>query len=154
MKGKLIFTFIILCLAFVSITGVSAFWPFDSGSDVTVNGVNFHLPDGFDDVKEDYINTANNYEAYTYSNDDAHEFIKICVMDIDVDKQSIYDSLCSKGYSPEKVNGKEGVGRISTPGPRYGYFYIENNKYVMMDIPFVYADEGLQHEELLAEIIR
>ena len=154
MKRKLIFTLIILCLAVVSISAVSAFWPFDSGSDVTVNGVNFHLPDGFDDVKENYLDSPSNYEAYTYENDDAHEYIQICVMDTDLDKQSIYDSLCRKGYGYETVNGKDGVGRISTPGPRYGFFYVENNKYVMVDIPFVYAEEGLQHDELLAQIIK
>ena len=154
MNRKLIFTLILLCLAVVSISGVSAFWPFDSGSDVTVNGVNFHLPKGFDDVKENHFDSPNNYEAYTYENDDAHEYIKICVMDTDLDKQSIYDSLCRKGYGHETVNGKDGVGRISTPGPRYGFFYVENNKYVMVDIPFVYAEEGLQHDELLAQIIK
>ena len=42
--NKKIILALILLLAVISISAVSAIWPFDSGSDVTVNGVKFHLP--------------------------------------------------------------------------------------------------------------
>lgn len=154
MNKKLIFTFMLLFIAIISLSSVNAIWPFDSGTDVTVNGVNFHLPDGFDDIEKENFDGTTYNEVFTYTNDEHHEFIKICVMDFDGDKNVLYKSLKDKGFKKEIIDGKEGYGRIYSGGPRYGYFYLENNKYVMLDIPFVYADEGMQHDELLAEIIK
>lgn len=154
MNKQIIFVLILLFMAVISISTVSAIWPFDSGSDVTVNGVKFHLPDGFDDVKQDSVNTKNKYEAFTYSNKKNHEFIKIMVMDSDKDKSAIYKSIKNGGTAKqETINGKDGYGELAS-GARYNYYYVDNGKYIMINIPFVYADEGLQHKELLAEIIK
>lgn len=154
MNKKIIFILFLSCIAFVSISGVSAFWPFYSGTDVTVNGVNFHLPKGFDEVKEENLDGSSYNEAFTYKNKDNHEFIKIGVSDFSGDEHSLYNSLIKKGFKKEVIDGKEGYGKVYSGGPRYGYCYVDNNKYVMLDIPFVYADEGMQHDELLAEIIK
>ena len=48
MNRKILFTLAVILLAVTFLSSVNAFWPFDSGNDVTVNGVNFHLPEGFD----------------------------------------------------------------------------------------------------------
>lgn len=154
MNKKLIFTCLVILLAIISLSSASAFWPFDSGSDVTVNGVNFHLPDGFKEVEQETLNTTNYNEAFTYENDENNEFIKIAVMDFDGDANSLYDTFSNQGYQKKVIDGKEGYGMVFTPGPRYGFYYLDNNKYVILDIPFVYAEEGMQHEELLAEIIK
>lgn len=156
MNRKLLFTLAMILSAVLLISSVSAIWPFDGGSDVTVNGINFHLPDGFNHVEKEQLNSNSNsyYEAYTYDNENNHEFIKICVVDFDGDETSLYNSLIKQGFTQKTINGKEGYGRIYSGGPRYGYGYVENDKYVILDIPFVYADEGLQHDELLAEIIK
>lgn len=154
LNKKIFFCLIVLCVTFASIASVSAFWPFDSGSDVTVNGVDFHLPDGFDDVKKYTLDTNKPYEAFTYTNDENHEYIQIAVVDFDGDVNSLDKSLTKEGFIKETVDGKDGYGKIYSGGPRYGFVYLDGNKYVMINIPFVYADEAMQHEDLLAEIIK
>ena len=151
---KLIFFFLLIFLVIFSLSTASAFWPFDSGTDVTVNGVNFHLPDGFDEVEQENVDSVNYCEAFAYTNNENHEYIKIAVMDFDGDANSLYSSLINNGYKKEVIDGKEGYGMIYSGGPRYGYCYLDNDKYVVLDIPFVYADEGMQHDDLLAEIIK
>ena len=73
MNKKLIFTCLMILLVFISLSTASAFWPFDNGNDVTVNGVNFHLPDGFDEVEQKNLDSVNYYEAFTYTNNENHE---------------------------------------------------------------------------------
>ena len=154
MNKKVLFSLFLFGVVIFSLSTASAFWPFDSGTDVTVNGVNFHLPDGFDEVEPEDLDSVNYNEAFSYTNNENHEYITIGVMDHDGDADSLYSSLISKGYQKEVIDGKEGYGIIYPGGPRYGYCYLDNNKYVVLDIPFVYAEEGMQHDELLAEIIK
>ncbi len=154
MNRKLLFSLFVFGVVIFSLSSASAFWPFDSGTDVTVNGVNFHLPDGFDDVEQENIDSVNYNEAFSYKNNENYEFIKIAVMDFDGDANSLYSSLSNKGYQKEVIDGKEGYGMVFPGGPRYGYCYLDNNKYVVLDIPYVYAEEAMQHDELLAEIIK
>lgn len=47
MNKKILVVLGIVFLAVISISSVSAFWPFDSGNDVTVYGLNFHIPEGY-----------------------------------------------------------------------------------------------------------
>ncbi len=154
MNKKLIFSLFVFWVVIFSLSSVNAFWPFDSGTDVTVNGVNFHLPDGFDEVEPVKVDTVSHNEAFSYKNNENYQFIKIVVMDYDGDVNSLYSSLSNNGYQKEVIDGKEGYGKVFPGGPRYEYCYLENNKYVVLNIPYVYADEGMQHDELLAEIIK
>lgn len=154
MNKKLMFSLFVFLAVIFSLSSVNAFWPFDSGTDVTVNGVSFHLPKGFDEVEQEHADSVSYNEVFSYKNNENYQFIKIAVMDYDGDANSLYSSLIKKGYQKEIIDGKEGYGKVFSGGPRYGYCYLDNNKYVVLDIPYVYADEGMQHDELLAEIIK
>lgn len=123
------------------------------GHDVTVNGVSFHLPAGFDEVKENNVDTTLQGEGYTYKNTENYEFIKIGVYTPEKDKSGIYDSLYQNGYSQLTIDGKDGYGKLYS-GLRYAYCYMDGDKYVVLEIPWVYAEEALQHDELLSEIIK
>ena len=90
MNRKLLFSLFVFGVVIFSLSSASAFWPFDSGTDVTVNGVNFHLPDGFDDVEQENIDSVNYNEAFSYKNNENYEYIKIAVMDFDGDANSLY----------------------------------------------------------------
>ncbi|WP_407375319.1 hypothetical protein [Methanobrevibacter sp.] len=123
------------------------------GNDFTVNGVSFHIPDGFDEVTKDSLDTDTDFEEYTFKNTKNHEFIRISVVDFTKDESAMYDYFKQKGYKQETIDGKNGYGAMG-PGLRYGYCYIDGGKYVVMDVPWVYDEEGMQHDKLISEIIK
>lgn len=143
---------IIGLVAIIIILALSSFIS-GGGHDVTVNGVGFHLPNGFDEVKENSVDTTLQGESYTYDNNENHEFIKISVYNSERDKSGIYSSLSQKGFSQETIDGKDGYGALSY-GLRYNYCYVDGDKYVILDVPWVYADEGMQHDDVVKEIIK
>ena len=116
MNKKVLFSLFLFGVVIFSLSTASAFWPFDSGTDVTVNGVNFHLPDGFDEVEPEDLDSVNYNEAFSYTNNENHEYITIGVMDHDGDADSLYSSLISKGYQKEVIDGKEGYGNQRLSG--------------------------------------
>ena len=124
-----------------------------SGNDVTINGVGFHLPAGFDESKLVEGDGSLEGECYIYKNNEDRQYIQIGVYNSEKDKSAVYDSLSRHGYSPETINGKDGYGKLSY-GLRYGYCYIDNDKYVVMDIPYVYAEQEMQHDDLLSYLIK
>lgn len=123
-----------------------------SGHDVTVNGVSFHLPAGFDDVEKVDSDNSLQGEDYIYKNPENHQYIEIGVYDLENDNLDM-NIFSKKGYKQTTIDGKEGYGKLST-GLRYGYTYVDNGKYIIMDVPVVLAEEGMQYEELLSEIIK
>lgn len=50
MTKKLILLLVLICIAIFSLSSVNAIWPFDGGSDIMVNDVKFHIPDGFEEI--------------------------------------------------------------------------------------------------------
>ena len=146
MNKKIIFAILI-----VFVFGI--FFMSGGGNDVTVNGVNFHMLDGFDDIEEEDLGDASSYyEAFAYSNTENIEYIKIAVSDFDGDESLLYNSLSNQGYKKKTIDGKDGYGKNF--GVRYGYCYVDNDKYVMFDVPLVYGEEGMKYEDILAEIIK
>lgn len=156
MNKKVLFTLIILLIAIASASSVSAWWIFGGGSDVTVNGVNFHLPDGFDvenPVKSDIDDT---YENTVYKNTETGDAIDIAVDNKVADDASITNSLINKGFEQKNIAGKDGFYRMSL-STNVEFVYIDNDKVVSIIVPFVYdkyGDNFMKYDELLSEIIK
>lgn len=155
MNKKLVFTLLMLCIAVVSISTASAFWPFDSGTDITVNGVQLHMLEGFDDVRQDTININTNYEAYTYHNPESHDFISIAVYDNPNSEANTVNNLIDSYYEKINIKGKDVYYKILL-NSRYNYVYLENGKYVSIEVPIVYDDgrNVLDSKEMANEIIK
>jgi hypothetical protein len=156
MNRKILFTVVILLLAVISISNVSAFWPFESGNDVTVNGVNFYLPDGFDvdnPIKSDSDTT---YENKVFKNIETKDTVDIAVDDKSVDDSVISNSLIKKGFEPKTIDGKEGFYKFYMDS-KIEFVYIDNDKVISIIVPFVYdkyGDNFMKYDELLSEIIK
>lgn len=153
MNKKIIFGLFVICLIIISTSTVSAFWFFDSGTDVNVNGVDLHIPEGFDKISKDTLNIDTNYEAYTYDNPETHEFISIAVCDNLNDESDTVNNLINMNYDSIEINGKTVYYKIFL-NQRYGYVYLENGKYVSIEVPIWCDSEGIDHSELVAKIIK
>ena len=156
MNKKIIFTLMILCVAVASVSSVSAWWIFGGGSDVTINGVDFHIPEGFDDVTQDTININTAYEAYTQTNPETHDYFSIAVYDNPNDEQNTINNLINMHYKKVDIKGKEVYYTmlVSSVNSRYDYVYLDNGKYISMEVPIWCDAGGLNSEELVNEIIK
>lgn len=156
MNKKVIFTFIILFVAIASISSVSAWWIFGGGNDANVNGVTFHLPEGFDvdnPVKSDSDNT---YERTVYKNTENKDTVDIRVEDKSMEDSVIGNSLIKKGYEKKNIDGKDGFYHTNVLSKTVDFVYIDNDKVVSIIVPLVYdqyGDNVKSYEELLSEII-
>lgn len=156
MNKKAVFCFIVLFVAIFSLSSVSAWWIFGGGSDVSVNGVNFHLPEGFDvenPVKSDIDDT---YENAVYKNTETGDVVDIAVDNKVADDSSITNSLINKGFKQKNVAGKEGFYRMYM-STNVEFVYIDNDKVISIIVPFVYdkyGDNFMKYDNLLAEIIK
>ena len=95
-------------MAVMSLSSVSAFWPFDSGNDVTVNGVNFHLPDGFDVDNPVKSESDNTYEQAVYKNTETKDQVDFVVSNKALEDSVIKNSLINKGFEQKNIAGKDG----------------------------------------------
>ena len=86
---------IIIIVALIILIGVFSML-MGNGNDVTVNGISFHLPDGYNKVEEITLDEGVKGEGFSYSNDADHEFINIEVRDVDM-----------KDINDLKINGFE-----------------------------------------------
>ena len=120
MNRKLLFTLAIILLAVLFMSSVSAFWPFDSGNDVTVDGVSFHLPDGFDVDKPIKSESDATYERTVFQNTENKDTVDIAVDDKSVEDSVIGNSLIKKGFEQKTIDGKEGFYK----------FYLSENEVV------------------------
>lgn len=156
MNKKVLFTLIILLISIASASSVSAWWIFGGGSDVTVNGVNFHLPEGFDvenPVKSDIDDT---YENTVYKNTETGDAVDIAVDNKVADDSSISNSLINKGFEQKNIAGKDGFYKMYL-STNVEFVYIDNDKVVSIIVPFVYdkyGDNFMKYDELLSEIIK
>jgi hypothetical protein len=156
MNKRLIFILLLLGLVIVSISGASAFWPFDGGSDVTVNGVSFHLPDGFDADNPVNSESDNTYERAVFKNAENKDTVDIAVDDKSVEDSVIGNSLIKKGYEQKTIDGKEGFYKFYL-SKNVEFVYIDNDKVISIIVPFVYdqyGDNFMKYDELLGEIIK
>ena len=157
MNKKLIFGLLIIFMAVMSLSSVSAFWPFDSGNDVTVNGVNFHLPEGFDVDNPVKSESDNTYEQAVYKNTETKDTVDFVVSDKSVDDSAIGSSLLKKGFEQKTIDGKEGFYKMDIYSKNVEFVYIDNDKVVSIIVPYIYdqyGDNFMQYEDLLSEIIK
>ena len=137
MNKKIILGLVILCVAIASVSSVSAWWIFGGGNDVTVNGVNFHLPDGFDvdnPVKSDIDDT---YENMVYKNTETGDTVDIAVDNKVADDSAISNSLIKKGFQQKNIAGKDGFYKM----------------YLSTDVEFAYIDNYCNDRAHLKESI-
>ena len=156
MNKKLFFILLLVGLVVVSMSIVNAFWPFDSGIDVTVNGVNFHLPEGFDADNPVKSESDAAYENTVYQNTETKDTVDIAVDDKSVEDWVIGNSLIKKGFEQKTIDGKEGFYKFYL-SKNVKFVYIDNDKVVSIIVPFVYdkyEDNFMKYDEFLAEIIK
>ena len=156
MNKKIIFTLMVLFVVIASASSVSAWWIFGDGNDVSVNGVNFHLPEGFDVDNPVKSESDNTYENTVYKNTENGNTIDIAVDDKSAEDSVISNSLIKKGFKQKNINGKDGFYKmyLSTDTE---FVYIDNDKVVSIVVPFVYdkyGDNFMKYDELLAQIIK
>ena len=156
MNKKLIFILLLFVLVVVSISGVSAFWPFDSGNDVTVNGVSFHLPEGFDVDNPVNSERDTTYERTVFKNTENKGTVDIAVDDKSVEDSVIANSLIKKGFEQKTIDGKEGFYNFYL-SKNVEFVYIDNDKVISIIVPYIYdkyGDNFMKADEFLAEIIK
>lgn len=154
---KKIFTLLIICIATISISSVSAWWIFgDSGTDVTVNGVNFHLPDGFDVDNPVKSESDNTYEQAVYKNTETKDQVDFVVSNKALEDSVIKNSLINKGFEQKNIAGKDGFYKFYLD-KTIEFVYIDNDKVVSIVVPFIYDEYGdnfMKYDEFLDEIIK
>lgn len=156
MNRKLLFTLAIILLAVLFMSSVSAFWPFDSGNDVTVNGVSFHLPDGFDVDKPIKSESDATYERTVFQNTENKDTVDIAVDDKSAEDSVIGNSLIKKGFEQKTIDGKEGFYNFYL-SKNVEFVYIDNDKVISIIVPYIYDNYGdnfMKADEFLAEIIK
>ena len=157
MNKKILLTLGIVFLAVISISSVSAFWPFDSGNDVTVNKVNFHLPDGFDADNPIKSESENTYEKAVYKNTKTKDTVDIVVSNKEIEDSVIKNKLIKYGFEQKTIDGKEGFYKMDMYSKNVEFVYIDNDKVVSIIVPYVYdsyGDNTMKYDELLSEIIK
>lgn len=156
MNKKIIFIIMMSVIVIASVSCVSAWWIFGGGNDVTVNGVNFHLPDGFDvdnPVKADIDET---YANMVYKNTEIGDTIDIAVDNKVVEDSIINNNLIKKGYQQQNIAGKDGFYKMDL-NKNVEFVYIADGKVVSIVVPYVYdkyGDNFMKYNQLLEEIIR
>ncbi len=143
----------IIIIAFVLIVIIGIFSFTGNGGDVSVYGVGFHIPDGYNEVKEQEVDGVG--ESYEYINNENHDVIFITVKDTNASDISQLRFNYPSVKQHTVIDGKEGLlAMTSGTGVRNHFFYIENGKLIHINAPFTDVGSGLSDEELLAQIIK
>ncbi len=141
-----------MAISFMS--AVSATWFFDGGKDITVNGLNFHIPEGFEEDSDKYEVTDKN-ERVQYKNGD-NDILGIQVTNLanpDTTSAKQLDFGVHKGAMVKKsISGKDGFVSFEYRGLA-GYYYVEDGKLVTISSSFVLGD-GTAYDAFLAEVIK
>lgn len=157
MNKKLMFGLIVIGVVIASISAVSAFWPFDSGNDVTVNGVSFHLPEGFDVDNPVKSESDATYGQAVYKNTETKDTVDIVVSNKALEDSVIKNSLINKGFEEKTIAGKDGLYKMYLD-KTIEFVYIDNDKVISIIVPYIYnqydIDNFMTYEELLGEIIK
>lgn len=123
---------------------------------MTVNGVSFHLPDGFDVDNPVKSESDTTYERTVFKNAENKDTVDIAVDDKSVEDFVICNSLIKKGFEQKTIDGKEGFYKFYL-SKNVEFVYIDNDKVISIIVPFVYDEYGdnfMKYDELLAEIIK
>lgn len=156
MNKKIIFALILLFMAVIFLSSVSAIWPFDNGHDVTVNGVNFHLPDGFDADNPVKSESDSTYGHAIYKDTNTKDTVDIAVSNKELEDSVIKNRLIKKGFEQKTISGKDGLYKFYLD-QKIEFVYIDNDKVVSIVVPFAYdkyGDNFKTYDELLADIIK
>ena len=154
MNNKIIVAFLILVVMAVSISSVSAFWPFDGGNEITVNDVKFNIPDGFEENVNAHDKDSKK-ESVEYVND-KHE--KLSIMVVDNNNPNIHKAkdvdwgAHEAAIFEESIGGKDGIVSYEYT-PTVWYAYIDNGKLVMITCPFVF-DDSTKYSDFLGKVIK
>lgn len=143
---------IIIIIAVVIIL-IGAFSFVMGNGDVTVNGISFHIPNGYDKVEEVNLDEGVEGEGFTYTNDETHDFIKIEVRNVDMDDINDLKINFPAVKQSKTINGKEGILAMDSQS-RNHFYYLEGDKLVCINAPFVELVTGKNDEDVIADIIK
>lgn len=143
---------LIVAFALIVIIGIFSFMGGSGNS--TVYGVNFHIPDGYDEVEQQEVKNGVG-ESYKYSNNEYHEVIFIDVKDTTADNISQIKVNYPGVKQKTVIDGKEGIlVMTSSTGVRNNFYYVEDGKLIHINAPFTDVQNGLHNEDVIAEIIQ
>lgn len=152
-KKKILFALIILLIAISSMSAVSASWFFDGGKDIAVNGLNFHIPEGFEEDTSKHEITDKS-ETVEYKN--GYQILHISVRTFDnpdITSAKQMDWGKHAGAMVEKsISGKDGIVSYEFRGLA-GYYYVEEGRLVTIVCPFI-LDDGTRYDNFLSEVIK
>lgn len=144
----------ILIIVFALILVIGIFSLMGGNGDVSVYGVSFHIPNGYNEMEQQPV-TKGVGESFSYSNKEFNEFISITVKDTNATDISQIKFNYPSIKSNTVIDGKEGVlAMTSATGVRNHFFYIENGKLIHIDAPFTDPQNNLHNEDVIAEIIK
>lgn len=156
MNQKYFFALTILFLAVISMSCVGAIWPFDNGHDVKVNGVTFHLPEGFDADNPVKTESDATYGHNIYKNTKTKDTVDIAVSNKELEDSVIKNRLIKKGFEQKTIAGKDGLYKYYLD-KKIEFVYIDNDKVVSIIVPFIYDEYGdnfKKYDDFLAEVIK
>ncbi|WP_407424655.1 hypothetical protein [Methanobrevibacter sp.] len=142
---------LIIVIALIVIIGIFS-WVFSS-NDVSVYGVNFHIPNGYNEIEQQPL-TKGVGESFSYSNKEYHEDIYITVKDTNASDISQIKFNYPSVKTNAVIGGKEGILAMTGTGVRNHFLYIENGKLIHIDVPFTDPQNNLHDEDVIAEIIK
>lgn len=141
MKKIMLFS-AILIIAISSLSIVSAGW-FDSG--VSVNGIDFNLPDGYKEVEgnnyvDNYLSMGYKGESGVYEDDNGH-IIWISVLDKNSEGKAVsfgdmvVSSTDFKNLKNTTISGKTGTSYEYSSPTQKAFVYVEGDKLVDIRVP-------------------
>ena len=161
MRKKILFLLFVIFIAYVSISSVNSSWFFDEGQDISVNGLNFHIPADFE-LALNYSYGDYNYKTNNVGfRNNYNEGIIIKVTNIPYNDYTLKDWLNdnknerSVNLKDESISGKDGVvwDYYSDGQKMAGYAYVENNRIIMITCSYSFHD-GAKYDNFLSEVIK
>lgn len=125
------------------------------GQEVTVNGVNFHIPEGFESNQLVGSNSKTDADFVLRSDDGkmALAFIHIRVSDNISPSSTLAQDL---SVTNEVINGKECVVRMNGDDAVFCAYYDSDDKAVQLNVPlsYEYNNKEYSYKDTLAEMIK
>lgn len=146
MNKKIILVLIVIVAIIAAIFLMS-----NNGTEVTINDIKFNVPDAFKDTVTKHEKTADQ-EVYNYESKDG-DTISIGVINTNQNSISdLFPDYKSKGMTSDTIDGKEGYVAWDYQ-PAMGFYYVKNDKLVVLAVPYYCEETNQDYKELMEEII-
>ena len=138
---------IIIPIVAIVLIAVVGFTMLGGGKTVVLDGVDFNIPNGFEEVSPNELGISGLPNAYLkgYMNE-KNDFVAVSVSkDSGYSQQDIANSINSGRFTAKNINGYDGAFQITSGGYGCAFFYIKDGKAAM-----VYASD----ESFLSQLVK